>query len=630
MKKLIILFVLIGSFVSCNKDEFAEINQDPTQVNTPDLTYLFARTLYNYDESTYTEWFYDYAQYALPWTQATVSASGNTGDVVLDKEHGNRWNFFYEGILPLTSEIREIVDNRYEGKEQMAYQYMKYVTYPIQIMQAMKVSDMYGSMPYTEAGRARYTNPPLLTPVYDTQETLFTTWDSELKKTIEVLTTEQTYNGEVVTQVSMGNQDFIYKGNYATWAKFANSLRLRIAARLLDINKSLALQIVNEVVASPVGLITDNSENFYWSAASDYYHFQNDIWFGVGGKNLIDFLKNNQDPRLRFMFSKNDFNSKVVQGFFNVGKELPAYIMENINYHTEIKDGKEVRIFDSWKGLGEPWVRYYGAPAAPDAKQDPAVNAQYFITENFKLTIGSSSKTYSPTSYYNEKNIVTNNDEVYPDVPDVAATIHKDNVPYHSLLFSAAEVNLYLAEFKLLGANIPGDANTYYQKAISQSVSALDKLAKDNDILYYQSVYDLQHEVTIELKSGEVDALLQKPAYALTGNVAEDLEKVYVQQFINNLNNPNELFVTARRSGVPKMGSSVLPREPYLDGGVELTVPRRFTVRNPTEDDINYENQLQAIQDQGFTPGNSEPKILHDQRLWYDKTAPDWGTGPKL
>lgn len=624
MKKILISLILVGAFISCNKDEFADINQDPSKVNRPDLTYLFTQALYKFDD-TYTEWFYDNAQYALPWTQTTVGATGNTGDVVLDKEHGNRAGLYYTEILPILTEIREFVDNRFQGKEQMAYQRIKYATYPIQIFQAMKITDMYGSIAYTEAGMARYTNPPLLTPVLDNQEKLLTQWNNELKKAVEVMVTDQTYEGQTVNQVSFGRQDFVYNGNFGLWAKFANSLRLRIAARLLHANKTLALQIVNEVVASPAGMITENSENFYWMPSSDYYHFQNSIWFGVGGKNLIDFLRTNKDPRVRFIFAKNHFNSKVIQGFFDAGKEIPSYIMENVVYHEEVVNGKTIKKFDGWKGLGEPWVRYFGAPTAPDAKRDAVTNNQYFITENFKL----GNKTYSPTSYYSQKNVVSNINEVYPDVPGVTVE-HKDDVPYHSLLFSAAEVNLYLAEFKLLGATISGDAATYFRKAVTQSVNALNQLAKDNDLLYYKEAYDKVHEATIELKSGEIDALLQTPSYTLTGNVAEDLEKIYIQQYINSLNNPNELYVTARRAGIPKTGSTVLPREPFTDGGTELFVPRRFTINNPTEDDINFQNKIKAIQEQGFTAGNSEPQVLNNQRLWYDKNAPVWGAGPKL
>ena len=49
----------------------------------------------------------------------------------------------------------------------------------------------------------------------------------------------------------------------------------------------------------------------------------------------------------------------------------------------------------------------------------------------------------------------------------------------------------------------------------------------------------------------------------------------------------------------------------------------------PTEDSKNYENQLQAVQEQGFTTGTSDPVILNTERLWFDKQNPQYGAGPK-
>ena len=44
-------------------------------------------------------------------------------------------------------------------------------------------ADLYGSRQYTEAEQARYTNPPLLLPKYDTQEELLEVWLKELDQT---------------------------------------------------------------------------------------------------------------------------------------------------------------------------------------------------------------------------------------------------------------------------------------------------------------------------------------------------------------------------------------------------------------------------------------------------------------
>ncbi len=619
-----ILFILIGLcvLISCDKDEFADINKNPSNINEPNMTYLLTESLYQLDDYVYTEWFYDNADRIFPWTLTTVAAGGNSDLVVYDAEHGDRRGVWYSNIMPWLAEIREFVDNRFEGIDQVSYQYIKAITYPIQIMHGLKVTDMYGSQPYNQAMQARYTDPPLLTPEYDNQEVLFDTWLTQLNTTLTTLQTPQTFNGEEVSQITPNsNQDFVYGGDFSKWAKLTNSLKLRIAARLYTQNPAKAIEIVQEAVANPAGLIVDPIDDFYWKPGAEYYHFGNDILFGVGSKNLMDFLRNHQDPRLKSIFEKNSYNSMVIQRFYDEGKPIPSYIEEYVDFSV---GGDGQKVFEGWKAPGEPWVRYFGAPASPDAVTNTATYNEYFNADRFKIE----TKDYSPLSFYNEKNIRTNMDLTYPDVPETTNTYIAD-VPYSSNLFSSAEVNLYLSEFKLLGANLPEDANSYFQRAIEQSVVSHDALAASNDILYYNAAYDQTYGAPVALQEGEITALLTEDAYTLTGNAALDLEKVYIQEYIHFLSNPNELFVTSRRSGIPKKESTVLPREVFTSGGVELTVPRRLSINVPTEDDINYQNAVDAISNQGFTPASNDPQVLNAERLWYDIGAPQWGNGPQ-
>lgn len=610
--------MMLAVLASCDKDHFADINQDPSKVTKADIGFLFTEALYQYDQ-TYTEWFYDNSKNIFPWAQVTASGGGNTGDMMYDGPHDNRWIALYSKMMPPLEDIRYTIDQRMTPVDGAKYQHIKAMTYLLQIAQAVKYTDVFGSMPYTEAGKARYTNPPLLTPKYDNQELLFNTWVKEIDNAIAVLSVNApVVNGVPVTQISIGNQDFVYKSDRTKWLKYANGLKLRIAARLLNVDKARALALAEQVDASQYP--NSNDDDFYYSPGTNYYHFGDGVGFGAGSKNLIDFLRDNQDPRLRFLFNKNEFNSIVVQGFFDAGKELPSYIAQNVEYTSTMVNGVEKKTFKAWKGLGEPWVRYYGAPAAPDAKKDPVIFKNYFNSENYKL----GNKYFSKLSSYNAKNVITWLDFTYPDPSKTVE--YKADAAYHACHMSAAEVNLYLAEFKLLGAKLKGTASDYYANAIRLSVNVHDKIARENDIAYYSTVYD-PNEATVGLKNGEIDNLLAKNAYQLTGTTDQQLEKVYIQQYINLLSNPNELFVTARRSGYPKAGSTVLAREPFLEEGVELVVPRRFTVNNPTLDNINYTNAFNAIKEQGFTSGSNLPSVLNTERVWYDKSAPQWGAG---
>lgn len=56
---------------------------------------------------------------------------------------------------------------------------------------------------------------------------------------------------------------------------------------------------------------------------------------------------------------------------------------------------------------------------------------------------------------------------------------------WYGLSFSAGETNLYLTEFKLLGANLPKSANDYYRAGVEQSVRGYDYVARKNHIPYY-------------------------------------------------------------------------------------------------------------------------------------------------
>ena len=491
-------------------------------------------------------------------------------------------------------------------------------------------SDMYGYLPFTEACRAPYGGT--LTPAYDTQESLYKLWEQQLNDAIS------TFAKDGLTMT--GSQDLVYNGALAKWAKLANSLKLRLAARYVNIDKSKALSLAQEVASASCGYIDSMEDVMLFNKGTSnsdnnndlIYHWSNGFWDGMAAStNMMNFMVNNLDPRVRFCYQKNEYNSKVIQSFWDNGKDIPHYIEANVEFTEE--GGKKK--FVAWKGAGEPWVRYYGVPVEMDAKNNAALYGDWFDSPRFQNTdaAGGNLTAYTPYSqlqqqmvigrYYNFK---------LPKAPGEPVTQETDWRIWYGLYFGAAEANLYLAEFKLLGANLPKTAAEYFAKGITASVQEYDKLAELNKIAYYGKTYDYDpFEVSIELKDGEIDAMLAHEDYQLTGDAALDLEKVYLQQLINFTMYPNEQFVTARRSGLPKFNSTLLPRVDYADVPVS-NIPRRFDTGNPSKTDLMYEIYLKAYADQGLTltsAGSNETAVLNSERLWSDKGNPQWGAGPK-
>ena len=332
-------------------------------------------------------------------------------------------------------------------------------------------------------------------------------------------------------------------------------------------------------------------------------------------------MVDNKDPRVRFFFQKNDFNSEVVQAYFDAGQELPSYVADKVNY-TEVA-GKKV--FESWKAPGEPWVRYVGLPIQINASGE-SIWEQYYDPEQtwLKVSLNGADKSYSATSYLNMEMYEGNRTYTYPTKPGGTVVQDKDPKPFYGLYMSAGEINLYLAELCQLGI-LSGSASDYFTAGIRASVEEWNEIATLNQIPYTVQKYDANEELIV-LKEGEIDALLQQPAYQLTGG-ADDLEKIYLQMHFAFILEPWEMYVTMRRSGVPMKGSAYLPYESFPLDGDAYAIPRRATMTSPAKSDQMYDNIMAAYTEQGFSIGNEASK-LESERVWYDQGAPAWGAGP--
>ena len=130
------------------------------------------------------------------------------------------------------------------------------------------------------------------------------------------------------------------------------------------------------------------------------------------------------------------------------------------------------------------------------------------------------------------------------------------------------------------------------------------------------------------LKDGEIDAMLASPQYAFTGTPEEKLEKIYLQEMIHFTLYPNEVYVTARRSGYPSFSSTILPRPSYADVPAS-SIPRRFPTGGITDDDLSADVRRAAYQEQSLSVTSSGiyDKVLATERLWADLNAPEWGAG---
>jgi hypothetical protein len=163
-------------------------------------------------------------------------------------------------------------------------------------------------MPYSEAVSL---DNGILTPKYDTQEEIYPAVMDLLKQAADGLGA----GGDD----DLGVGDILFSGDVDSWLRLANSLRLRMALRIANVNPTLAKQVAEEITGNPskYPLIKENSQNafFWWPGASPYYepwaddfrtrddHCVSDI--------LVNVLKDLDDPRLPVYAQPNGYGEYV-------------------------------------------------------------------------------------------------------------------------------------------------------------------------------------------------------------------------------------------------------------------------------------------------------------------------------
>ena len=628
-KSLLFATVLGAVALTGCTDDFAEMNQDPTAVTNANVGYLFANGVNQFEPYGYLYWFYN-APLMYSWDQMAVPTGGMTTGILTTTANGDQGTQ-YINTLRYLREIENTLSVM-PAEEAAGFTAYKSAVEVLTIYLGIFDSDMYGNLAYNEACRAPYGGT--LTPGYDAQSTLYSEWLSALDNAISTF--------QSAGQTIVSTQDAIFKGDLSKWAKFANSLKLRLAVRLLAQDAAKAKQIAQQVASAGCGYINSLDDAVLFNKATvmnggsengndKVYHWSNGFMDGTAASGeVINFMVSNLDPRVRFCYQKNDWNSKVVQAYYDRGKAIPDFIEKNVNYEVGA-DGKKK--FVSWKGAGEPWVRYVGLPTDYNASTMGKYD-WFFRYSDQKIADdkGGNEKSYCTYSYFQQMMVIGR--AYNPTVPtapgDVKAIPSKDR-PWYGLYMGAAETNLYLAEFAMLN-NDEAAAKGYYEKALEMSVREYDKLASLNQIAYYGTTYDYDpNEAVIDLKDGEIAKMMESADYAFTGTADEKMEKIYIQQLLNFTMYPNEQFVTSRRSGYPKIGSTLLARQAYADIPV-TTIPRRFDTGLPVETDLMYGIQMENIQAQGFTPtssGAGHSNLLHNERIWADQGAPEWGAGHK-
>lgn len=160
-----------------------------------------------------------------------------------------------------------------------------------------RVTDTYGPIPYTGFGSGTLGVP------FDKQQDVYKKFFEELDAAIKTLTPLAKSGASL-----MSKYDNIYSGNVTSWVKFANTLRLRLALRIVYADPTLAKEQAEKAVNNSVGVIEKADERAeLLHAKVNYYHPNCDIQdFNAGEIRMSaimdSYMNGYGDPRRNAYF----------------------------------------------------------------------------------------------------------------------------------------------------------------------------------------------------------------------------------------------------------------------------------------------------------------------------------------
>lgn len=170
----------------------------------------------------------------------------------------------------------------------------------VKVLAMSRTTDMYGPLPYTKFGNGEVYNP------YDSQEVIYDSFFKELTDAVNVL--YDLYQKDATVKV-LERYDFIFGGNVENWIRFANTLKLRLAMRIVYANEGKAQQMAVEAVEHPIGVMSKATDIASLKHATDFTYRHPLFVVATGefndtrmGATMDSYLNGYNDPRISSYF----------------------------------------------------------------------------------------------------------------------------------------------------------------------------------------------------------------------------------------------------------------------------------------------------------------------------------------
>jgi len=275
MRKIFLIAFLTVVFISCD-DRLEEMNKPTKDAVEVPAEPLFTNGLnemfYMMNNSDVNiNVFRLYAQY---WAQTTYPDESQY-NMVGRRNPDNFWRRGFRDALQDLEEAKRITNETWE-KLPISPEVRDNRLAIIEIAEVYTFAilvDAFGAIPYSEA-----LNQDILQPKYDNGQDVYNDLIVRLNDAIAMMDSDAEGFSE--------SQDPVYEGDVAAWKKLGNSLKLKLAINIADVDAAKAGTMITEALAS--GVFESNDDNAsmtYLGAAPN----TNPIWEDLVQSGRADY-----------------------------------------------------------------------------------------------------------------------------------------------------------------------------------------------------------------------------------------------------------------------------------------------------------------------------------------------------
>lgn len=310
--KYYILILCLGLLASCGYD-LDEYNQNPEVSENSDPNFQLNYVQMVMLDNHHVNWHMNIGilsgisqQFAGAWETGAARAVWSGHEYSYSDWWENSWLGTYKNVI-------DLVERTKDGdlpNVNAAARILKVFTFA-------RLTDAYGDIPYFKAGKAYYTDE--FSSPYDLQKDIYADFFIELDQAVNALDASK-------DKITI---DAMFNGDIDRWKRFANSLRLRLALRLVKVNAAEAEKQVKAAIAVPGGLMTSNDDNAMIKHMSiEAEDIRNNPVSEVLGRSgysefgvcstFSDFLVTTNDPRLDVLLASYADNNNSNPNHVNI------------------------------------------------------------------------------------------------------------------------------------------------------------------------------------------------------------------------------------------------------------------------------------------------------------------------